>query len=89
MDFLFSSVQLHYAINHNFIVYEIAQMGSQPKASYEKTEKLVKTTTYSGVQYYFFSNIATNSVAWNLDGLEYCISTDLPVSALEEIITSI
>ena len=84
-----SKIIILYESDNNFIVYEIAQMGSQPKASYEKTEKLVKTTTYSGVQYYFFSNIATNSVAWNLDGLEYCISTDLPVSALEEIITSI
>lgn len=84
-----SKIIILYESDNNFIVYEIAQMGSQPKASYEKTAELVKTSTYDKVQYYFFSNNRSNSVAWNLDGLEYCISTDLPISALENIIALI
>ena len=65
------------------------EIGGQPKSSYEKTAELVKTLTYDEVQYYFLVNNRNNSVAWNLDGLEYSVSTDLPISALEEIITSI
>lgn len=74
---------------NNYIIFEIMEMDEQTESKYEKTAELVKTAVYGGVQYYFFSNIITNSVAWNLDGLEYCITTDLPISALEEIITSI
>ena len=84
-----SKFSVIYKNEDNRMILEITEMNGQPKASYEKTAELVKTSVYNGVQYYFFSNIMTNSVAWNLDGLEYCMSTDLPISALEDIITSI
>ncbi|SCI53833.1 Uncharacterised protein [uncultured Flavonifractor sp.] len=84
-----SQLSVLYENKSNFIVFEIMEIGGQPKSSYEKTSKLVKTSIYDGVQYYFFSNNKSNSVAWNLDGLEYCIFSDLTTSALEEIITSI
>ena len=84
-----SQLSVLYENKSNFIVFEIMEIGGQPKSSYEKTAELVKTLTYDEVQYYFLVNNRNNSVAWNLDGLEYSVSTDLPISALEEIITSI
>ena len=84
-----SKFSVIYKDEDNRIIFEITEMEGQAKSKYEKTAKLVKTSVYNGVQYYFFSNIMTNSVTWNLDGLEYCIFSDLPISALEEVITSI
>ena len=84
-----SKFSVIYKAEEKYIIFEITEMEGQAKSKYEKTAILVKTSVYDGVQYYFFSNNKSNSVAWNLDGLEYCVSTDLPISALEEVITSI
>ena len=83
-----SKFSVIYKAEEKYIIFEITEMEGQAKSKYEKTAILVKTSVYDGVQYYFFSNNKSNSVAWNLDGLEYCVSTDLPISALEEVITS-
>ena len=84
-----SKLSIQWKNENNYIIFEITEMDGKAKASYEKTSELVKTSIYDGVQYYFFSNNKSNSVAWNLDGLEYCIFSDLTTPALEKIITSI
>lgn len=84
-----SKLSIQWKNEKNYIIFEITEMDRLAKSRYEKTAELVRTAVYSGIQYYFFSNNRSNSVAWNSDGLEYCVSTDLPISALEEIITSI
>ncbi|MCU6703949.1 DUF4367 domain-containing protein [Muriventricola aceti] len=84
-----SEFSIQWKSDNNYIIFEIMEMDGQTESKYEKTAELVKTAVYGGVQHYFFRNNRSNSVAWNLDGLEYCMSTDLPISALEEIISSI
>ena len=84
-----SKLIILYEKGNNFIVFEIIEMNGKPKSNYEKDTELVNTLIYNGIKYYFFQNNSSNSVAWNLDGLEYCISTNQPTSTLEKIIASI
>ena len=42
-----------------------------------------------GIEYHLFSNNGLNTAAWNVNGLEYIITSSMPVTTLKEIIDSI
>lgn len=57
-------------------------------STFEKDANEVEVYNVNNTDHYIFSNNSQNVIAWYLDGLEYSLSSTLPIPELKEILNS-
>ena len=61
----------------------------RPLTIYEKDGRETEQYSWGGVDYYLFHNLEQSVAAWQLDGVEYSISTTLPHEELKPVLQSV
>ncbi len=80
---------IRYLSESNEILFNIVQSASPFGFIYEKDAESVEIYILGEMEYHIFSNNGVNVIAWCADGLEYTLTSSLPITDLKKIIDSI
>lgn len=77
-----------YQKENDYYIFSVYRSGNDVINRYEKSDSLVETKLYNGVEHYFLENNKNHIVAWCVDTVEYYIVTNGETSNLEKILES-
>lgn len=77
-----------YQLENEYYLFNVYQDNNKIVNLYEKSEALVDTRVYNGIEHYYLENSGNCTVAWYVDTTEYSIVTNKTTSDLKEILES-
>ena len=80
---------VQYQSGDDFLMFVVKQAPIPSEIFVEKDAENLELYLSDGIEYHLFSNNGLNTAAWNVNGLEYIITSSMPVTTLKEIIDSI
>ena len=80
---------VQYQSDDDFLMFVVTQAPTPSEFIVEKDADSLEPYLSDGIEYHLFSNNGLNTVTWNVDDLEYIITSSMPVTTLKEIIDSI
>ena len=90
LDYFPNSDTLQFSIMYwresDYYVFVIDRNDHQTTSLHEKSNSLVETKVYDGIEHYYFENMENRTVAWHVDTTEYYIVTNRTISDLKEIL---
>lgn len=82
------SFSIVYQRESDYYIYVINKNEQILSYQYEKSDYLVETNEYNGVEYHYFENNGNNTVAWCIGTIEFSIATNKTTSELKEVVES-
>ena len=80
---------IQYQSDDDFLMFVVTQTPTPSEFIVEKDADSLEPYLSDGIEYHLFSNNGLNTATWNVDDLEYIITSSMPVTTLKEIIDSI
>ena len=80
---------IQYQSDDDFLMFVVTQTPTPSEFIVEKDADSLEPYLSDGIEYHLFSNNGLNTATWNIDDLEYIITSSMPVTTLKEIIDSI
>ena len=80
---------IQYQSDDDFLIFVITKTPTPSEIIVEKDADSLEPYLSDGIEYHLFSNNGLNTATWNVDDLEYVITSSMPVTTLKEIIDSI
>lgn len=77
-----------YQKDSDHIEFFLKQKNNSPTTVFEKDSTSVETYSYSGIEFYIFSNKNNTVTVWYKNGIEYCITTTSSMEEVTQIIQS-
>ena len=90
LDYLPDGNTLHFTMmyqrENDYFLYVVSQDKNTTPYQHEKSATLVDTKICNGIEYYYFENNETSTVAWYVNTVEFYIVTNRTTSDLKKII---
>jgi len=90
LDYLPDGNTLHFTMmyqrENDYFLYVVSQDKNTTPYRHEKSATLVDTKICNGIEYYYFENNETSTVAWYVNTVEFYIVTNRTTSDLKKII---
>lgn len=80
---------VQYQSSEDFLLFVIKQTPVPSQIVVEKDSENLEPYVFNGIEYHIFCNNNINTATWNLDGLDYMITSSISMDALKEILNSI
>lgn len=80
---------IQYQSDDDFLMFVVTQPPTPSEFIVEKDADSLEPYLSDGIEYHLFSNNGLTTATWNVSGLEYIITSSMPVTTLKEMIDSI